>query len=131
MLETNPYYNKVQWSTVIRKFKQFADYGLIEFSDHAKHQIVKRGLKIDDILRMLAQRDSTITQYHAKGTYNNNPDDVIVIHGKIHLNGKRTPLHVVVALDEFENGGKNYRVVTSYVPDKKYFYANGLILRTN
>lgn len=131
MQERNMFYKKQEWSNVIRTFKKFAGFGLIEFSEHAKQQLGKRGLKPEEILKMLAQRDSTITQCHEKGTYNNNPDDVIVVHGKIHKSGKLTPLHVIVALDEFENGGKNYRVVTSYVPDKKYFHANGLVLRTN
>ena len=114
----------------ISEIKKRNNYGLIEMSEHALERMQEREIKQDLILNCISKRNTTIIQHHMPNTYHCNRDELFVLYGKVILNDKHQPLHIVIAKVFNGDGiGFVYRVVTCYVPSKSLFYAHGRKLR--
>ena len=111
--------NQVNLSTEKFNLKKYAQFGMIGFTEHAKERMKERGYSPIEVFEYLTERNTTIVQYKAVGTYNNNYPR-FVMYGKIN----RQPLHIVVE-KIVKKGVTRYDVVTIYEPDKKYFSHNG------
>lgn len=118
-------YDKQSWSSRVSRLKHFARCGLIEYSEHALEQMKVRKITKTNIMQVLNAYNTHIVQCHAKGVYNENKDELMVILGKTTIGGKKKPLHIVVAEHINEYGGIHYKVVTSYVPSSNVFVDNG------
>ncbi|MBR3839759.1 MAG: DUF4258 domain-containing protein [Erysipelotrichales bacterium] len=125
----NPYYEKKHWSSKINKIKAFANYGLIEYSEHALSQMQARGITKEYVEHTLRKYSTSIVQCHGKGTYNDNADELVVLCGKVKIDGSKQPIHIILAEHITSEGGVHYKVVTAYVPSPVYFHANGKLLK--
>lgn len=107
--------------------KNFNAFGCIEYSTHSIEQMKIRGISQSDIKRIIARNDTYIIQYHEPNTYRNNPYPVFVLYGKLYRNGKKKPIHVVIAKNQSYIGGLHYTIVTTYEPSSMLFKAYGRV----
>lgn len=114
-------------SKEINEIKKFNKFQLVEITDHALSRSKERGITTDAVRKCISQHDTTIIQYHKPYEYHGNKDELFLLHGKFRYSGKSKPLHIVIAKNTAH--GIHYKVVTCYVPDKRYFYAYGRKLK--
>lgn len=116
-------------SKELYSIKKFAKFNLLTFSDHAKMRISERKLDEETILDIVKKPTTSIVEVHAPGEYHNNKDEVFVLFNKFMYKGRSKPIHIIVAKEVSKNAGRNYKIITSYIPNKHIWYAYGRVLK--
>lgn len=114
-------------SNEIQEIKKYNSYGLIEISEHAKERLTERGITKEVILKCISEKSTTIVQNHKPQMYNNNKNELFVLYGKVKIDKKSKPLHIIIAKEL--SAGTRYKIVTTYIPSNHIFYAYGRKLR--
>lgn len=110
-------------SKKIKEIKKFAQFGLIEVSDHCKQRAKERGILQSQIYNMLSSPSSSICQYH--DTYKNHSHPTFVIWAK----SNKKFYHIVIEENRTTLGSPVFTVLTVYEPSTRFFESKGRFLK--
>lgn len=112
--------NKKTLTDEMRDIRQFARFGLLEFSDHAMDRLHERNIKADQLVHMIQLAGSTISQNRKPNKQRNEFERFVV-----NVKNKSQKYHAVIQKEIAPHGGINYRIITAYEPSSQFFRNDG------